>query len=217
MALFKINDKAYNLDYKINKKLKNEIKKDNDLNFDNLKKLVTELTNWHIENSNNASDKLYEGDLLKLVDEDVKTLLDIFDMSSFLLNIKETLNETEYNKFVEDDTFRRNIMYAALLNIIKIGGAYKGSEYGLVFSKAFNYDYATSMMYASYSKSMLNERYIEFLNKYLSLGGSTNVYWLPNYFSDNEKNRYIMEPLYEVIKYTKLFGKINENEKILQK
>lgn len=212
MNFFKSNEKAYNLDYKIDKKIKNEIKKDNNLDFDSIKELIVMITNWHIEKINHIS-KYYEDDLLHIVDEDVEILLDIFDMNSFLPNIKESLTEYEYNKFVKDDDYRRNIMYVSLLNIINTGGPDIGSEYGLIFSKAFNFDYATSMMYASYDSSMLNKRLSEFINKYLSLGGSTNVYWLPNYFNDNEKDKYIMEPLYEVVKCIKMF----ENEKILHK
>lgn len=213
MSFFKSNEKAYNLDNKINKKIKNIVKKDNILNYDREKELIEYITNFYMKNIDNYS-TYYGNDLLKLVDEDNKVLLDMFNMNNLLLNLKELLDNYEYDKFINDDNYRRNIMYATLLNIIKIGGPYKGSEYGLIYSKAFNFDYSTSMMYASYDSSMLNERFIEFLNKYISLGGSTNVYWLPNYFKNDTKDKYIMEPLYEVVKYTNMFGK---NEKILQK
>lgn len=212
MMLFRSNEKAYNLDYKIGKRLREEIKIDDSLTYDNEEKLINLLADWHIKKMDHYSN-YYENDLLKIANEDTKILLDMFDMNSFMEFLKGKIENYEYDKFENNYTYRRNIMYVALLQIIKNGGAYKGSEYGLIFSKAFNFDYATSMMYASYDSSMLNERFIEFLNKYLEIGGSLNTYWLPNYFSNNTKNKYDMEPLYEVYKYTKMFG----NEKILHK
>ena len=64
-----------------------------------------------------------------------------------------------------------------------------------------NFDISIPMTYASYDGSLNNPRLKEFINKYIELGGSKYVYWLPNYFSKDIKNRFVMEELGDVINY----------------
>jgi hypothetical protein len=140
-----------------------------------------------------------QNDLLEIASKDNKFILDIFDMNNFIKILETIATSEEIDLFINNDQFRRNILYASLFKIIKDGGAYRGAEYGLLFAKAFNFDIAIPMTYASYDSSMSNPRLKEFIDKYFELGGSINTYWLPNYYSNNIKNKYNMLELQEVV------------------
>lgn len=202
---------TYDLDEKIEKEIRKIIKtyfKKKKLMEDKIEDKIT-LKNMIDEIAENHMTKLdmytnvysNQSDLLDIANFSKKEILDIFDMNK-LIKILETLaTKEEMELFNKNDKFRRDVLYVSLLEMIKLGGANKGSEYGLIFSKAFNFDLSIPMTYASYDSSLNNPRLKEFIDKYIELGGNTQVYWLPNYFSKNIKNRFVMEELNDVIDY----------------
>ncbi len=195
-------EKAYNLDIKKERKINEIIKKDKTLNKDEINKIISIISAWSICRYQNASKELYnEFNMLKLASENIKLLLEIFNMNSLNANLKEVLSKGEYEKFIKDDAYRREILYLALLQIINQGGKTYGAEYGLVYAKTFNFDLSTPLHYASYDEGMNDPRLKEYINTYLKLGGSKNVYWLPSYYSENKKQKYNMEELKYVIDY----------------
>ena len=195
-------EKAYNLDIKKERKINEIIKKDKTLNKDEINKIISIISAWSICRYQNASKELYnEFNMLKLASENIKLLLEIFNMNSLNANLKEVLSKDEYEKFIKDDAYRREILYLALLQIINQGGKTYGAEYGLVYAKTFNFDLSTPLHYASYDEGMNDPRLKEYINTYLKLGGSKNVYWLPSYYSENKKQKYNMEELKYVIDY----------------
>lgn len=195
-------EKAYNLDIKKERKINEIIKKDKTLKKDEINKIISIISAWSICRYQNASKELYnEFNMLKLASENIKLLLEIFNMNSLNANLKEVLSNDEYEKFIKDDAYRREILYLALLQIINQGGKTYGAEYGLVYAKTFNFDLSTPLHYASYDEGMNDPRLKEYINTYLKLGGSKNVYWLPSYYSENKKQKYNMEELKYVIDY----------------
>lgn len=202
---------TYDLDEKIEKEIRKIIKtyfKKKKLMEDKIEDKIT-LKNMIDEIEENHMTKLdmytnvysNQSDLLDIANFSKKEILDIFDMNK-LIKILETLaTKEEMELFNKNDQFRRDVLYVSLLEMIKLGGANKGSEYGLIFAKAFNFDLSIPMTYASYDSSLNNPRLKEFIDKYIELGGNTQVYWLPNYFSKNIKNRFVMEELNDVIDY----------------
>lgn len=202
---------TYDLDEKIEKQIRKIIKtyfkkkkkmEDKIEDKITLKNMIDEIAENHIIKfdmyTNSYSN---ENDLLEIASENKKFILDIFDMNKLIKILETVSTKEEIELFNNNDEFRREVLYTSLLEIIKIGGANKGSEYGLVFAKAFNFDISIPMTYASYDGSLNNPRLKEFINKYIELGGSKYVYWLPNYFSKDIKNRFVMEELGDVINY----------------
>lgn len=205
MKFISATEKAYNLEIrkarKINKMLKNDKKLDKEI----IEKLVSIISAWSICKYNNASMKLYkENNMLKLASEDQKLLLQIFDKNNLLNNLEKILEIKDYEKLSNDDTYRRNIMYLSLLQMIIQGGKTYGAEYGLVFAKTHNFDLSTPMHYASYEKGMSDLRLKEYIDVYLKSGGSKNVYWLPKYYSEDKKSKYNMEELEYVINFLEI-------------
>lgn len=198
-------EKAYNLDLKKERKINKMLKSDKTLNKEVIEKIVSIISAWSICKYNNVTKELYnENNMLKLASEDQKTLLKIFDKSSLLNNLEKVLEKEEYIRFTKNDTYRREIMFLSLIQIIIQGGKTYGAEYGLVFAKTHNFDLSTPMRYASYEEGIKDPKLKEFVDTYLKSGGSKNVYWLPTYYSENKKNKYNMEELEYVISYLEL-------------
>lgn len=205
-------ERAYNLELKKERKINQMIKNDKSLDKEQLEKIISVISAWSICRYNNASKELYnENNIIKLASEEQKILLQIVDKSNLLNNLGKVLEFDEYNKFKEDDIYRRDVMYLSLIQIIIQGGKTKGAEYGLVFAKTHNFDLAIPMHYASYEQGMKDPKLKEYIDTYLKSGGSKNVYWLPSYYSENKKNKYDMEELDYVINYLQL------NEYVKQK
>lgn len=208
MAIF---TNSFDLNVKTNKLLKKISKKylskkktyiDKVKDISSLENIVTVIVNNHIRQLNiyvNYYEK--QKDLLEVANEDVKKLLDIFNMNNFVKEMDILFTDEIRQLFNNNDKFRRDLLYTSIFEIIKKGGANKGAEYALIFAKAFNFDYAIAMSYASYDSDVNNPRLEEFINKYLELGGSKDVYWLPNYFKKDDKTRFNMEELRDVIEY----------------
>lgn len=192
------NDKIYNLDNKKQKIIKNLIKEDIQLNDLSLNELINLVALYHNNKFRQIPAQLYDnnGDLIDVSKESKELLLEIFNIDELYKMIDENSNY-EKEKFEKNDVFRRNIMNAALYQIIMLGGKEKGPEYGLIFAKMFNYDIEVPMQYASYD-GIYDVRFIKYVDTYLGLGGSNSIFWLPNYFSENKKDKYVMEPLYEI-------------------
>lgn len=205
MKFISATEKAYNLELRKKRYLNKIIKKDDTLNIDTIDKIISIITAWSICRYSNASKELYnDNNLLKLANEEKKLLLEIFNMNSLLNNLKNVLDEQEYTKFSNDDSYRRNIMFSSLFQIIIQGGKTYGAEYGLVFAKTFNFDLAIPMHYASYEQGMRDPKLKEFIEVYLKSGGSKDVYWLQSYYSEDKKNKYNMEELEYVIKFLEI-------------
>ncbi|MBE6159907.1 MAG: hypothetical protein E7157_02545 [Lactobacillales bacterium] len=205
MKFISATEKAYNLELKKERKMNKMLKSDKSLNKETIEKIVSIISAWSICRYNNASKKLYkENNLLKLASEEQKVLLQIFDKNSLFNNLEKVLEKYEYNKFKEDDNYRRSVMYLSLIQIIIQGGKTFGAEYGLVFAKTHNFDLATPMHYASYENGLTNPKLKEYIDVYLKSGGSKDVYWLPTYYSENKKDKYSMEELGYIIKYLEL-------------
>ena len=216
MKINKTCDLNFKIENKLKESYKNYIEKNkNSINeYENisiLKRVVEEIANWHIWHTEVYSEYLKKEQLLDLAYEDKKILLDVFDMNKLMAKLDIIMSEKIKDLFNKNDEFKRNVMYISMLRIIEIGGKDKGSEYALIFAKAFNFDYGVTMQYASYSGSMTDPRLIKFIETYLNLGGSTKVYWLPNYF--DEKDRYNMEELEYIIKVNKELNKVQKTYK----
>ena len=205
MKFISSTEKVYNLEIKKEKQINELLKKDKTLSEQEVNILISIITAWSICKYSNASKELYkDSNMLKLAREDKKLLLEIFNMNSLLGNLNKVLKEEEYQRFLNDDSYRRKIMYLSLLQIINQGGKTYGAEYGLVFAKTFNFDLATPMHYASYEDGMSDPRLKEYIEVYLKLGGSKDVYWLPSYYSDNKKQKYNMEELSYIINFLEI-------------
>lgn len=229
MNIFRsIDYKTYDIDTKINNQIKSIrknylVKKINDeeKKADNsaLSYAIDKISTWYLIRFENVLHMINESnrDLLKVVDLDKRFLLDVFCMNDLTKSLENTLTSEQKKLFENNFEFRRNILYCSLLDIIKKGGPFSGSEFGLVFSKMFNFDYSIAMHYASYDSSFYNPRLKEFINKYLELGGCKQVYWLPNYFSDDEKERFCLEELEDVIRISDCYEKGIYGERPIQK
>lgn len=205
MKFISSTEKAYNLELKKEKQINELLKKDKSISKEEVEKIISIITAWSICRYSNASKELYkDSNMLKLAREDKKLLLEIFNMNSLLGNLNKVLKEEEYQRFLDDDSYRRKIMYLSLLQIINQGGKTYGAEYGLVFAKTFNFDLATPMHYASYEDGMSDPKLKEYIDIYLKSGGSKDVYWLPSYYSDNKKNKYNMEELRYVMSFLEI-------------
>lgn len=205
MKFISSTEKAYNLELKKEKQINELLKKDKSISKEEVEKIISIITAWSICRYSNASKELYkDSNMLKLAREDKKLLLEIFNMNSLLGNLNKVLKEEEYQRFLNDDSYRRKIMYLSLLQIINQGGKTYGAEYGLVFAKTFNFDLATPMHYASYEDGMSDPKLKEYIDIYLKSGGSKDVYWLPSYYSDNKKNKYNMEELRYVMSFLEI-------------
>lgn len=205
MKFISSTEKTYNLELKKEKQINELLKKDKSISKEEVEKIISIITAWSICRYSNASKELYkDSNMLKLASEDKKLLLEIFNMNSLLGNLNKVLKEEEYQRFLNDDSYRRKIMYLSLLQIINQGGKTYGAEYGLVFAKTFNFDLATPMHYASYEDGMSDPKLKEYIDVYLKLGGSKDVYWLPSYYSDNKKNKYDMEELRYVMSFLEI-------------
>lgn len=217
MKLFKNSyEKAYNLDLKINNIIKDIKKNNSSLDEEELRRLIDGFTDWFMNQSNITSTNMYkENDMLKFALEKQEVLLQNFNMNLLLKYLKESSLEHYHNKIVDDDLFRRKILYCTLLNTIKVGGRYKGAEYGLVFSKTFGFDLSIPLHYASYDSRMDNKRLKEYIDTYIELGGSKHVYWLPNYFDNDKKSKYCMEELEYVISYIDNLSKDKSYKKFI--
>ncbi len=210
MKLKSIYDKVYDLDERIDKVIKAMIKHDKSLDSKKIKRIVSDMANWHIQKSDSAALSLYgEKDMLKLVMEDKKMLLDIFDMNSYLTKLSNEITDDYYEKMLDDD-FRRKIVKCSLFESIKLGGLNKGCEYGLVLARIFNFDLAIPMTYASYDNGVLDEGFNKCVDTYLQLGGSSNIYVLNSYFKGNRKDKYNMDDLNEDIKILKMHHCLKE-------
>lgn len=200
-----------NLDVKKEKAIKKLIKEDSNLNEKNLNGLINFIAIYHTNQFKRIPEKLYHNqnkDLIDVSTESNDLLLQIFNMNELYKVLNENSNY-EKQKFEYDDNFRRKIMNVALYEIISLNGKEKGSEYGLIFAKMFNFSLELPMQYASYD-GMYDERFIKYVDTYLGLGGSTTLYWLPNYFDNIEKNKYDMEDLNEIV--YKLKNYLNKNK-----
>lgn len=205
MKFISSTEKAYNLELKKEKQINELLKKDKSISKEEVEKIISIITAWSICRYSNASKELYkDSNMLKLAREDKKLLLEIFNMNSLLGNLNKVLKMEEYQRFLDDDSYRRKIMYLSLLQIINQGGKTYGAEYGLVFAKTFNFDLATPMHYASYEDGMSDPKLKEYIDIYLKSGGSKDVYWLPSYYSDNKKNKYNMEELRYVMSFLEI-------------
>lgn len=205
MKFISATEKAYNLELRKERKLNSMIKKDKSLNKQTIEKIVSIISAWSICRYNNASKQLYkENNLLKLAREEQKLLLQICDKSRLFNNLEKVLEKCEYNKFKEDDTYRRDVMFLSLIQIIIQGGKTFGAEYGLLFAKTHNFDLATPMHYAAYEQGIKDPKLEEYIDVYLKSGGSKDVYWLPTYYSENKKDKYAMEELGYIINYLEL-------------
>lgn len=204
MGIFKSSyDKVYNLNIRIDNIIKKEVKKDPNLDIIKLNTLIDIIFSWFVHNINNASNKMYnEIDMLKIIDEDQKILLNIFNMSSLLNRVKiDPMLCKICDKLVNNDGFRRRMLYASLLKTIETKGAYLGAEYGLVFAKTFNFNLAIPTHYASYDSKITNPRLKEYISKYLELGGNKYICLLPYYFNNDKKTKYYMNKNIHMIKY----------------
>lgn len=224
MSFFKsIELKNYDLDTKINNKLKecNKYMKEKKNNSPSIKMSVEEITNRHIRFCNDMLVEKKDYELIDLVSENQIDLLEKFNISSLINSFEKILTDEEIELFNYNNDFRRKILFSSLFNIIKIGGSEKGAEYALIFAKMFSFNYSIPMHYASYDGTVYNPKLKKFISKYLEIGGSEITYWLPNYFSDNNKIKYSCEELEKVIEIINDYGeqiyKTPEISKKLQK
>lgn len=198
-------EKAYNLEVKKERKINKMLKSDKSLNEKVMEKIISIISAWSICKYNSETKELYnENNMLKLASEDQKLLLKLFDNNGLLNYLEKVLEKEEYAKLKNEDNYRRDIMYLSLIQIIIRGGKTYGAEYGLIFAKTHNFDLAIPMHYASYEQGIKDPKLKEYIDTYLKLGGSKNVYWLPTYYSENKKNKYDMEELEYVINYLEL-------------
>lgn len=212
MNLFKSINKTFDLDYKIDYKIKEimkkYIKKDKNSieeyeNIAIIKSAINEIAKWNIFRLDLSKQLLNKEDLLDLALDEKTLLLDMFNMNQLVERLNIIFTDEQKNLFEYNDQFKRDLMYCAMLRMIQMGGRYKGSEYALIFAKIFNYDYSIAMQYASYDGNSINPKFKKFIEIYLELGGSKNVYWLPNYF--DKESRFIMEELESVIYFNESY------------
>ena len=201
-------DKTFDLQQRKQKVIKDLIKNDSRLKEISLNELINTISIYHTNKFVNSSKELYNSnDLIDVAKESKELLLKIFNMDELYKKLgKEKSYEIE--KFEYNDDFRRKVMNASLYQIISMNGKEKGPEYGLIFAKMFNYSLELPMQYASYN-GMFDERFIKYLDTYLGLNGSSNIYLLPNYFDDSN-DKYYMEDLGEVIELVKAYLKANK-------
>lgn len=217
MNFFRSTNKSFDLNYKIDNKVKEMYKnyfKKSKNNIDEyvcistLNSCINEIAKWNIFRFDFSQQALNKEEIIDFTLEDQKTLLDLFNMNQLVERLKFMFDDEQTNLFEYNDKFKRDLMYCAMLKMIQLGGRNKGSEYALIFAKMFNFDYATAMQYASYDGDQRNPRFRKFLNTYLELGGTDKVYWLPKYF--DKEDRFVMEELEDVISFVETFYEVQK-------
>ena len=205
--LFKYSyERAFNVELKLDKLEKN-ISKMSDCKKNEVDKLINTVSSWYISRING----LNNDDLLVYASLEKKKLLDYLNING-LFNI---LNDNKINnKFKDDDSFRREILYASQFKILSVLGKSKGPEYLLIFEKIFNFNYETSVRYASYDTGIYGSEYIKFIDTYLRLGGSKDVYVFKDYYSGDENKKYNMEELSTIINEIRDYKNLQKQKKI---
>lgn len=206
----------YNLEYRIEKEEKKLLKKDSKLSKSELDELINLVAYYHKNQFMHVPKELYktnDKDLVDLAREDQKLLIEIFDNNN-LYNLLDRHKNYAKEKFKNEDNFRRKVLELSLYEIIEQNGKGKGSEYGLLFAKIFNFDIALPMSYASYD-GIFDPKFVKFYSTYLDLNGSKNIYLFPNYYSGDPKSKYNMEDLSELdLRYKSYLNKYKVNSKI---
>lgn len=209
MFLQRAYERAFNIELKLDKLEKN-VSKINDLKKFEVDKLVNKVSSWYISKmneltKNNNNDILDYATLSKLV------LLNYLNFNGLLQDFSDNKIEA---KFKDDFSFRREILYATQYKILSVLGKSKGPEYALIFEKAFNFSYDTSIRYASYDTGIYGEEYMRFLDIYLKIGGSTGVYILKDYYSIDPTRRYNVEELTTIIDEIRQYKNMQKQKKI---
>lgn len=201
MSLFRTNEKAYDLAVIKEELIKKLIKEDKKLNKEELSNLIEETTNWHIRKMDYFKNELYKDEsLLNLALESKQLLLEMFDNNSLFQHLF-VQKSYENKKFINDDQFRRKVLLATLYNVINKGNKQYGSEYGLVYSKTYNFDLTIPFRYVSYSNGMVDPELKKYIDVYSNLGGPIDTYFLPKYFESDKKDRYDIEFLSTILTY----------------
>ncbi len=206
MNILNLTNKSYDINFKIDNEVRKCCRKyikctnvvDEYMNISMLKGVIKNIAEWYMKNFDTLKEALNKEELVDLALEDKELLMKHINIYQLKAQLLISLTYEQKELFVNNESFKRKMIYLSMLKIIELGGKDKGSEYALIFAKKYDLDYAPAMQYASYSGKITDERLKKFINIYLQLGGSKDVYWLPNYFK--EKNRYDMEELEDVIR-----------------
>lgn len=192
-------EKSCNIELLIEREEKRLIKTYGKIDKNQLDNLVNAIATYQKTQFEFIPDKLYKNegkDLIDLAKEDIKLLSEIFDINNLYHMLDCSKNELT-DKFKEEYEFRRRVLGITLYKILSKFGKEKGPEYGLLFAKIHNLNIALPMTYASYN-GMFDEKFLKFFETYKSIGGPSNIYWLPNYYDNDPKSKYNMEDLSEL-------------------
>lgn len=205
-------EKSFNVERKLNKlesNLSEYLKKKNiKLSTKQIDELVEIVSSWFISRVNEISNSDYE--VLDLVLEEQTRILDFLNING----LYKVLDKNKINvDFINNDEFRREILFTTQYKILSVLGN-KGSEYVLLFEKAFNFDFEPAIRYASYDDGIFSEEYMRFLDTYLKLGGATNAYVLKDYYSGDENNKYCTEELSTIINEVREFKNMQKQKKM---
>ena len=208
-AINRAYKRSFNIESKLDK-LEANVSKMYDINRSYIDKLVNKVSSWYISRmneltKNNNNDILDYATLSKLV------ILDNLNFNGLLQDFSDNKIEA---RFKDDFSFRREILFATQYKVLSVLGKSKGSEYALVFEKAFNFSYDPSIRYASYDTGIYGEEYMRFLDIYLKIGGSTGVYILKDYYSKDPIRRYNMEELTTIIDEIRQYKNMQKQKKI---
>lgn len=125
---------------------------------------------------------------LDFIDLDIYKLLDIYNQNELSNILKQNINKNLFQKYEDDPMFKDEIHKCVLYHILK---EKKNVEYGLVFCKTFDLKLSFAMKYLP-SDSLNDE---ELIQKYIDNRGNTNIYFYPNYFNLNSKDKFCQENL----------------------
>lgn len=144
-----------------------------------------------------------EKDMVDFMDLNTFELLDIYDENSLINTLRDKLSKRIFFQYDENMEFKNKVHLMVLYQILENEEKDK-IEKALIFSKTFDIDPSISMRYSSY---LSNDKFNNVVKKYIENNGNLNVTCYPNYFKENEKERFETTSLLELMQKNKNYQK----------
>lgn len=141
--------------------------------------------------------------MIDFMDLNTFELLDIYDENSLINTLRERLPKKIFMQYDENMDFKNKVHLMVLYQILENEENDK-IEKALIFSKTFDIDPSISMKYSAF---LSKDKFNVVLKKYLENNGSLNVTCYPNYFKENEKERFETTSLMELVQKNKNYQK----------
>lgn len=145
-----------------------------------------------------------EKDIVDFMDLNTFELLDIYDENSLINTLRNKLSKNIFMQYDENMEFKNKVHLMTLYQILENEENDK-IEKALIFSKTFDIDPSISMKYSTF---LTKDKFNVVVKKYLENNGSLNVTCYPNYFKENEKERFETTSLMELVQKNKNYQKI---------